>query len=63
VRGDLVKAERLMGDAIGDDKWQGFMNRAESYVRTSQYEKHPHGGRAPGCHPLPRATHGVAKWR
>ena len=44
VRGDLVKAERLMGDAIGDDKWQGFMNRAESYVRTSQYESTLMGG-------------------
>ncbi len=44
VRGDLVKAERLMGDAIGDDKWQGFMNRAEGYVRTSQYESTLMGG-------------------
>jgi hypothetical protein len=39
-----VKAERLMGDAIGDDKWQGFMNRAEGYVRTSQYESTLMGG-------------------
>ncbi len=44
VRGDLVKAERLMGDAIGDDKWQGFMKRAEGYVRTSQYEGTLMGG-------------------
>jgi hypothetical protein len=44
VRGDLVKAERLMGDAIGDDKWLGFMNRAEGYVRTSQYESTLMGG-------------------
>jgi hypothetical protein len=44
VRGDLVKAERLMGDVIGDDKWQGFMNRAEGYVRTSQYESTLMGG-------------------
>ena len=44
VRGDLVNAERLMGDAIGEGKWQGFMIRAEAYVRTSQYESTLMGG-------------------
>jgi conjugal transfer mating pair stabilization protein TraG len=44
VRGDLVNADRQMRDAIGDDKWQGFMNRAEGYVRTSQYESTLMGG-------------------
>ena len=44
VRGDLVNADRLMRDAIGGEKWQGFMNRAEGYVRTSQYESTLMGG-------------------
>jgi conjugal transfer mating pair stabilization protein TraG len=44
VGGNLMNADRQMRDAIGDDKWQAYMNRAGDYVRTSQYESTLMGG-------------------
>jgi hypothetical protein len=44
VGGDLMNADRQMRDAIGDDKWQAYLDRAGAYVRTSQFESTLMGG-------------------